>query len=98
MNNNIQQKLSDEEILQRKKDSIERAVNRMTAFYRENPHRLVRDFLNISLKPFQEINLNEMVHSTNTMYVAARGQKALPISDFRVINWGISVKSKSLLI
>ena len=43
------------------------------AFYRDNPHRFAKDYLNLTLKTFQKINLYEMMHNTNTMYLASRG-------------------------
>ena len=44
------------------------------SFYRENPHRFVKDYLNINLKPFQQILLLEMDQNNYTAYIAARGQ------------------------
>jgi len=44
-----------------------------TSFYRENPHRFVKDYLNINLKPFQQILLMEMDQNNYTAYIAARG-------------------------
>ena len=44
------------------------------AFYRLNPHRFAADYLNIKkLKPFQKINLYEMMHSTNIINFGSRG-------------------------
>lgn len=51
------------------------------AFYRENPHRFVSDFLGIQLKPFQCILLWAMIHHHYFVFVASRGLgfKALKI-------------------
>ena len=43
------------------------------SFYRENPHRFVKDYLNINLKPFQQILLMEMDKNNYTAYIASRG-------------------------
>lgn len=43
------------------------------SYYRENPHRFVKDFLNITLKLFQKINIYEMMHNNYFMYIASRG-------------------------
>ena len=44
------------------------------SFYRENPHRFVKDYLNINLKPFQQILLLEMDQNNYTAYIASRGR------------------------
>ena len=49
------------------------AVARMTAFYRANPHRFAKDYLNINLRLFQKILIYMMMHCTNFMYTASRG-------------------------
>lgn len=43
------------------------------AFYRKNPQRFVKDYLNITLKLFQKILIYMMMVSTNFMYLASRG-------------------------
>lgn len=44
------------------------------SFYRENPHRFVKDYLNVNLKPFQQTLLMEMDRNNYTAYIASRGQ------------------------
>ncbi len=44
------------------------------AFYRKNPQRFVKDYLNITLKLFQKILIYMMIVSTHFAYFAARGQ------------------------
>jgi uncharacterized UPF0146 family protein len=44
------------------------------SFYRNNPHRWVMDYLNVSLKPFQIILLYAMNYNHYFMYLASRGQ------------------------
>lgn len=43
------------------------------SFYRENPHRFVKDYLNVNLKPFQQTLLMEMDRNNYTAYIASRG-------------------------
>ena len=49
-------------------------VAKWCSFYRANPHRFCKDYLNISLKPFQAIILYMMFHYVYIMYIAARSQ------------------------
>ena len=44
------------------------------AFYKENPHRFAKDYLNIFLKPFQQLIIWEMFHNNYSMFMAARGR------------------------
>ena len=48
-------------------------VRRRAAYYRANPHRFVKDFLGVNLKPFQMILIYMMNVSTHFMYLASRG-------------------------
>ena len=48
-------------------------INRWTAFYRANPQRFVKDYLNINLKVFQKILIYAMMHNEHFMYIASRG-------------------------
>lgn len=49
-------------------------VAKWCAFYRANPHRFCKDYLNIHLKPFQAILIYMMFHYVYIMYIAARSQ------------------------
>ena len=58
-------------------DKVERMMNGVAiwcSFYRANPHRFCKDYLNINLKIFQKILLVLMNISNYFMYIAARGQ------------------------
>jgi len=58
-----------------KSENMIQQYKKWIAFWRENPHRFVKDYLGIkSLKPFQEYLLYQMIHGKNFMYLAARGQ------------------------
>lgn len=50
------------------------AVNLWCGYYRENPHRFAKDFLNVHLHIFQCILLVMMNINTKFTYTAARGQ------------------------
>lgn len=63
---------SDTQIANEKIDKIMAGVNIWCSFYRANPQRFVKDYLNVSLKPFQEILLYEMMHNNHFMFWAAR--------------------------
>ena len=57
-------------------DKVERMMNGVAiwcSFYRANPHRFCKDYLNINLKLFQKILLVLMNVSNYFMYIAARG-------------------------
>lgn len=49
------------------------AIARMTAFYRANPHRFAKDYLNIDLRLFQKILIFMMNWSTHFIFFASRG-------------------------
>lgn len=66
-------KKSLNEVVQEKSERLMNGVDAWASFYRSNPHRFAKDYLNLTLKTFQKINLYEMMHNTNTMYLASRG-------------------------
>lgn len=68
-----QQKMTATEIMNVKADRIMRGVNLWCSFYRANPHRFCKDYLNVHLKLFQQILLVMMNIDTNLIYLAARG-------------------------
>lgn len=68
-------KKSEKQIANEKSERILNGIAFWTAFYRCNPHRFVKEYLNVKLKLFQIILLFAMMHNDYNMYVAARGQK-----------------------
>lgn len=42
-------------------------------YYRCNPHRFAKDYLNVDLKIFQKIDIYEMMHNNHSMIWACRG-------------------------
>lgn len=66
--------LSENELLSRKSERLMEGIAYWTSFYRQNPQRFVKDFLNVTLKDFQQILLYEFMHNNYNMYLASRGQ------------------------
>lgn len=66
-------KKSEKEIANEKSERILNGVAAWAGFYRANPHRFVKDYLNVNLKLFQKILLYAMMHNNFFMYIAARG-------------------------
>lgn len=60
-------------VKQSKSERMMNGVAVWTSFYRENPHRFVKDYLNINLKIFQMILLYAMMHYHTFVFIAARG-------------------------
>jgi hypothetical protein len=67
-------KKSEKQIANEKSKRIMEGVAIWCAFYRNNPHRFAKDYLNIHLKLFQKILLYAMMLNNYFMYIAARGQ------------------------
>ena len=67
-------KKSDKQLANEKSERIMNGVAYWASFYRYNPQRFVKDYLNINLKLFQKILLYAMMCNDFFMYIAARGQ------------------------
>lgn len=80
-------KKSLQDIYQEKQTRLMEGVAAWCAYYRENPQKFARDFLNITyLKTFQKITLYEFMHNLNNMLWAGRGvQKTHLIALYCVI-------------
>ena len=77
---------TESEIKQDKADRIMNGVNAWASFYRANPHRFARDYLNLVLDKFQQIILCMMFRFSNVIYLASRGGgKSFLIAIFCVI-------------
>lgn len=61
------------EVVKEKADRLLDGVSHWATFYRLNPQRFVKDYLNIDLKLFQKIIIYLLMLSTNFMYLASRG-------------------------
>lgn len=66
-------KKSTKELANEKSERIMNGIAAWCSFYRSNPHRFVKDYLNIDLKLFQKVLLYEMMHNNYFMYIASRG-------------------------
>lgn len=73
INKNTVTKKTDKEIANDKVRRRMKVVAKRAAFYRENPQRFVKDYLNIRLKLFQKILIYAMMHNEYFMYIASRG-------------------------
>lgn len=62
-----------QDVYQEKSERLMEGVAYWASFYRKNPQRFVREYLNITLKLFQKILIYMMIVSTNFMYIASRG-------------------------
>lgn len=62
------------EVAQEKSERLMEGVAYWGSFYRANPQRFVKDYLNINLKLFQKILIYMIMVSTHFMYLASRGQ------------------------
>lgn len=58
-----------------KNERLMEGIGEWTSFYRANPHRFVKEYLQLSeeLKLFQQILLWAMMHNLYFAYIASRG-------------------------
>lgn len=68
-----EKKKSLQEVYQDKSERFIEGVAYWGAYYRKNPQRFAKEYLNINLKLFQKILIYMMMVSTNFMYIASRG-------------------------
>lgn len=68
------QKKSEKQLANEKSERIMQGIAYWAAFFRLNPHRFAKDYLNVNLKLFQKILLYEMMHNNFSIYIASRGQ------------------------
>jgi len=66
-------KLSDKELAADKSERIMNGIATWASFYRANPQRFCKDYLNINLKLFQQIIIYMMNLCTNFVFIASRG-------------------------
>ena len=70
----LNSKKSEKEIANEKSKRMLEGIALWCSFYRSNPQRFVKDYLNIHLKLFQKILLYQMMMNHYFIYFAARGQ------------------------
>lgn len=91
----INGKKSEKQIANEKSNRILEGVAYWASFYRCNPQRFAKDYLNVHLKKFQKILLYAMMVNNYFMYIAARGQgKTYLIALFCVIRCILFPKTK----
>lgn len=69
----LENKKSEKELANEKSERILNGVAAWCAYYRENPQRFVKEYLNIDLKRFQKFLIYAMMHNTHFMFWASRG-------------------------
>ena len=91
-------KKSEKQLANEKSERIMQGVAYWAAFYRCNPQRFAKDYLNINLKLFQKILLYMMMCCNFFMYLAARGQgKTFLTAIFCTIRCILFPKSKIVI-
>lgn len=89
------EKKSEKQLANEKSRRILEGVAIWASFYRHNPQRFAKDYLNVHLKLFQKILLYAMMVNNYFMYIAARGQgKTYLIALFCVIRCILFPKTK----
>ena len=73
MDNINKNKKSLQEVYQEKSERMMEGIGYWASFYRKNPQRFVKEYLNIQLKLFQKILIYCMMNNYYFMYIASRG-------------------------
>lgn len=68
-----QNKKSVKELMKDKSESVMNTVGFIASYWRENPQRMAKEYLNVNLKLFQKILLYLMMHMNYFMFTASRG-------------------------
>lgn len=66
-------KKSEKQLANEKSKRILEGVAYWCSYYRHNPQRFVKEYLNVSLKTFQKILIYAMMHNNHFMFWASRG-------------------------
>jgi len=75
------------------------SVAKWGAYYRENPHRLAKEYLGVSLKWFQSVMLYEMCHNQHVIFWGARSiGKTFLLALFCVIRCILYPGSKIVIV
>ena len=73
-------------IMREKSERLMDGIGYWASYYRKNPQRFAKEYLNVNLKLFQKILLFIWMSSTNIIYIAARGQgKTWLVSMYMII-------------
>lgn len=68
-----EKRMTAEEVVNEKAEKLMNGVAFWGSFYRFNPQRFCKDYLNVNLKLFQKILLYTMMHNNYFMFCASRG-------------------------
>ena len=71
MDAQTKRKKSEKQIANEKAQRVLNGIALWASYYRCNPQRFVKDYLNINLKLFQKILLYQMMLNNYFMYIAA---------------------------
>lgn len=81
-----------------KSSKLMKGIGIWTSWYRFFPHLFVKDYLNVTLKPFQCILIYAMMHFNYFMYLASRGQgKSFLVAIFCCVRAILFPESKIIL-
>lgn len=69
----LNNKKSEKQLANEKSQRIMEGVAVWCAYYRDNPQRFVKEYLNITLKRFQKVLIYAMMHNNHFMFWASRG-------------------------
>lgn len=67
------EKKSEKQLANEKSKRILEGVAYWCSYYRHNPQRFVKEYLNVNLKTFQKILIYAMMHNNHFMFWASRG-------------------------
>lgn len=73
MSNTNKNKKSLQDVYQEKSERMMEGIGYWASFYRKNPQRFVKEYLNMRLKLFQKILIYCMMNNYYFMYIASRG-------------------------
>ena len=73
MSNTNKNKKSLQDVYQEKSERMMEGIGYWASFYRKNPQRFVKEYLNMRLKLFQKILIYCMINNYYFMYIASRG-------------------------
>ena len=73
MSEDLRNRKSEKQIANEKSRRVLEGVAIWCSFYRHNPQRFVKDYLNISLKLFQKVLIYAMMLNNHFMFWASRG-------------------------
>ena len=69
----VKKKKSEKQLATEKSHRILEGVAYWCSYYRHNPQRFVKEYLNVNLKRFQKILIYAMMHNNHFMFWASRG-------------------------